>query len=94
MAALADAKAVKAGASEGAMYVMIDIRATGMTGREFAHELIERERIAVMPGESFGEAAAGHVRATLTLPDDQLVIALTRLAAFAEVQAPANAAAG
>ncbi len=45
---------------------VIDIRATGMSGRAFAHELIERERIAVMPGESFGDAAAGHVRATLT----------------------------
>ena len=88
--ALAGATSVRAAASEGAMYLMIDIRATGMSGREFAHDLIERERIAAMPGESFGDAAAGHVRATLTLPDDQLTEALTRLAAFAEARAMAR----
>ncbi|MFT4794209.1 MAG: arginine:pyruvate transaminase [Paracoccaceae bacterium] len=86
-AALAGATSARATASEGAMYLMIDIRATGMSGRDFAHDLIERERIAVMPGESFGNAAAGHVRATLTLPDDQLTEALTRLAGFAAARA-------
>lgn len=86
LSTLEGARSVRATGSEGAMYLMIDIRATGMSGREFAHELIERERIAVMPGESFGDAAAGHVRATLTLPDDQLVEALTRLSAFADAR--------
>jgi arginine:pyruvate transaminase len=92
MAALEGASAARAGASEGAMYVMIDIRATGMSGRDFAHELIERERIAVMPGESFGAAAAGHVRATLTLPDAALHDALARLAGFAAARAGARPA--
>jgi arginine:pyruvate transaminase len=84
--ALQGAPSVRATASEGAMYLMVDIRDTGMSGRDFAHELIEQERIAVMPGESFGDAAAGHVRVTLTLPDDQLAEALVRLAAFAEAR--------
>lgn len=82
--ALAGAQAARAGASDGAMYVMIDIRPTGLSGRDFAHLMLEEERIAVMPGESFGAAGAGHVRATLTLPDDQLDEALRRLAAVAE----------
>lgn len=67
----------------GAMYVMLDIRATGLSGRAFAERLLDEERIAVMPGESFGAAAAGHLRVALTRPDDELADALTRLLAFA-----------
>ena len=55
--------------SQGAMYIMLDIRSTEMDGVSFAHELLDTEKIAVMPGESFGEAASGHVRIALTLQD-------------------------
>lgn len=75
--------AVQVSPPEGAMYVMLDVRDTGMSGEEFAMALLERERIAVMPGESFGRAAAGHVRVALTIADDDMVAALRRLAAFA-----------
>ena len=50
----------------------------------FAMALLEEEKIACMPGESFGEAAAGHLRVALTIDDDQMVDALRRLRAFAE----------
>ena len=53
------------------MYIMLDIRSTGMNGISFAHELLDTEKIAVMPGESFGEAASGHVRISLTLDDEK-----------------------
>jgi arginine:pyruvate transaminase len=66
------------------MYVFLDIRATGMSGRAFARRLLEAERIAVMPGESFGPAAAGHLRVALTLGDAALADALGRLARFAD----------
>ncbi|MBF9047279.1 aminotransferase class I/II-fold pyridoxal phosphate-dependent enzyme [Rhodobacterales bacterium LSUCC0031] len=69
---------------QGAMYVMLDIRATGLSGDDFAARLLDAEQVAVMPGESFGRAAAGHVRVALTLPDDIFVTAITRLIGFAE----------
>ena len=72
----------------GAMYVMADIRATGLTGADFAARLLEQERIGVMPGESFGQAAAGHLRIALTLEDAALEAALMRLRAFAEALLP------
>ncbi len=56
---------------QGTMYIMLDIRSTGMSGMSFAHELLDTEKIAVMPGESFGEAASGHVRVSLTLDDEK-----------------------
>ncbi len=88
VAALAGS-AVQVSPPEGAMYVMLDIRATGMTGDAFAMALLEREKIAVMPGESFGKAAAGYVRVALTIDDDAMVAALRRLADFATRQAEA-----
>jgi arginine:pyruvate transaminase len=76
---------------DGAMYVMLDIRATGLDGTEFAERLLDETRVAVMPGESFGRAAGGHVRVALTLPDDSFTDALDRMIAFARRAARALA---
>ena len=72
---------------QGAMYLMLDIRATGMTGEAFAMALLERHGIAVMPGESFGKAAAGHVRVAMTVADEVFVSALAQLVSFAAERA-------
>ncbi|GKY89798.1 pyridoxal phosphate-dependent aminotransferase [Sinisalibacter aestuarii] len=69
--------------AQGAMYLLLDIRATGLSGQDFAERLLDAERIAVMPGESFGQAAAGHVRVAMTVADDLFEDALARLIAFA-----------
>lgn len=68
---------------DGAMYVMLDIRRTGLSGLDFANRLLDSHAIAVMPGESFGTAAAGHIRVALTVPDDVLADALATIARFA-----------
>jgi len=81
--ALAGSQAIRAIPSAGAMYVMLDIRATGLSGNAFAERLLEEERIAVMPGESFGAPAAGHLRVAMTIPDADFAEAMARLAAFA-----------
>ncbi|MDE3080636.1 MAG: aminotransferase class I/II-fold pyridoxal phosphate-dependent enzyme [Paracoccaceae bacterium] len=85
---LQGSNAIRTIPSSGAMYLMLDIRATGLSGNAFANKLLDEERIAVMPGESFGDASAGHLRVALTIADDQFEEALTRLAAFAERQLP------
>ena len=71
---------------QGAMYAMLDIRATGLTGEEFANGLLDSAHIAVMPGESFGAAAAGHIRVAMTVDDARYVDALKQLVAFAQTQ--------
>lgn len=85
--AVADAPGIRALPPMGGMYLMLDIRGTGLSGTAFAARLLEAERIAVMPGESFGEAAAGHVRVALTVPEAALVSALARIADFARALA-------
>ena len=68
--------------SDASMYVMADIRRTGLSGDAFAERLLDEHLIAVMPGESFGVAAAGHVRIALTVEDDVLLRAISGLADF------------
>lgn len=66
--------------SSATMYLMADIRATGMSGESFADHLLDTAHIAVMPGESFGQAAAGHIRIALTVEDSRLLSAAERIA--------------
>jgi len=89
MARLGGQQVLRAVPPEGAMYVMVDIRGTGMTGTGFAEALLDEMQVAVMPGESFGAAAAGHVRVALTLPDETFETAIDRLMAFAAARAEA-----
>jgi arginine:pyruvate transaminase len=79
MRLLAGQNVVRAVPSGGAMYVMLDVRATGLSGEAFAERLLDEARIAVMPGESFGAAAAGHVRVALTIPDEGFAMAFARI---------------
>ncbi|WP_425082728.1 pyridoxal phosphate-dependent aminotransferase [Ruegeria profundi] len=78
--------------ADGAMYLMLDIRATGLTGEGFANALLDKHAIAVMPGESFGTAAAGHVRVAMTIDDDRFETALKTICAFASEMAGQQAA--
>ncbi|MEL7132239.1 MAG: pyridoxal phosphate-dependent aminotransferase [Pseudomonadota bacterium] len=73
--------------AQGAMYLMLDIRATGLSGDAFANGLLDQHQIAVMPGESFGIAAAGHIRVAMTIDDAAFEGALRTLVTFAEAQA-------
>ncbi len=59
--------AVSARMPEGGMFVMVDVRATKLSGEEFAWKLLDDHNIGVMPGESFGKGGAGHVRIALTV---------------------------
>ncbi len=67
----------------GAMYVMLDVRQTGLTGEEFANRLLDEKHIAVMPGGSFGSEAAGHVRVAMTIEDSAFEKALKDICTFA-----------
>ncbi len=68
--------------ADGAMYVMLNIRATGLSGEDFANQLLDTHHIAVMPGESFGKAAAGHIRVAMTIDDERYAEALRNLCEY------------
>ncbi|MGX9353880.1 pyridoxal phosphate-dependent aminotransferase [Roseobacteraceae bacterium S113] len=85
---LAQQQVVRAIPPQGAMYLMLDIRPTGLSGEDFANRLLDTHHIAVMPGESFGAAAAGHIRVAMTIPDEDFAKALNQVLAFAASLCP------
>ncbi len=68
--------------SEGGMYVMLDVSAIEPDDEKFAWAFLDKENVGVMPGSSFGEAAAGHIRISLCQPEPLLQEAAQRLRRF------------
>lgn len=68
---------------QAGMFLLADVRNTGLTGEEFALQLLDEEQVAVMPGEAFGEQINGFVRISLTVPDDTIRVACERICRFA-----------
>jgi aminotransferase len=72
----------------GAFYAFPDIRRFGLSSKEFAYRLLEEESVAVVPGNAFGEAGEGCVRACYATSYEQLEIAMDRMASFVKRLAP------
>lgn len=66
------------------MFLLADIRKTGLSGEAFALGLLEKEKVAVMPGEAFGEQINGFIRISLTVNDETLAVACERIKRFAD----------
>jgi len=81
---LADAPNCRANPPEGGMFVLLDIRPTGLSAYEFALALLEQEHVAILPCDGFGPSAAGHLRIALSAPDERLAEAGDRIVRFAQ----------
>jgi arginine:pyruvate transaminase len=68
---------------QGGMFVMVDVRRTGLGADAFARRLLAEGLVLVLAGDAFGGAAAGHVRLSLTAPDERLAEACDRIGRFA-----------
>jgi aminotransferase len=66
----------------GAFYVFPDIRATGLTSREFSLKLLEQKQVACVPGPAFGPSGEGHIRCSYATGLPQIKIAMERIADF------------
>ena len=66
----------------GAFYVFPCIKEFGMTSEEFATRLLEEERVAVVPGDAFGDCGEGYLRISYAYSLDALKAALGRLDHF------------
>lgn len=70
------------GEPKGAFYAFPYIGGTGMSDEEFAEKLLFEEKVAVVPGSSFGAAGNGYVRCAYCTAYDQLEEALVRMERF------------
>ena len=68
----------------GAFYVFPCIKSTGMSSEEFCQTLLDEERVAVVPGNAFGESGEGFVRVSYAYSIENLQAALERIAKFVE----------
>lgn len=84
VATLAGSAAVSVHMPEGGMFVMADVRPTGLSGVDFAWRLLDECGVVVMPGESFGSRGAGHLRLALTVEVDVMTEACRRIRSLAE----------
>src|SRR5712692_10219294 len=75
---------------EGGMFVLLDIRGSGLGSEEFAAMLLDREAVAVLPCDGFGPSAVGHLRISLTVADAQLKEAGERIVRLARQLAGRN----
>lgn len=67
----------------GAFYALVDLRETGMNGRDLALSLLREKRVATAPGDTFGKVLAeGFVRISLASSDDDVAEGCRRLIAF------------
>jgi aminotransferase len=66
-------------APRGAFYAFPDISSTGLTADEFTERLIREEHVAVVPGDAFGAAGAGHIRCAYCTAYEKIEEALTRI---------------
>jgi len=80
---LADAPNCRAIPPEGGMFVLFDVRGTGLGAENFARELLLAEDVALLPCAGFGPSAVGHLRIALTVPEPRLEEAGRRIVRFA-----------
>ena len=66
----------------GAFYVFPNISRFGMTSEEFARSLLEKERVAVVPGTAFGECGEGFLRISYAYSIEDLKKALGKIQKF------------
>ena len=67
---------------KGAFYIMPSVAHLHMTGEEFASRLLEEEKVAVVPGDAFGESGEYFVRCSYATSMEQLSEAVRRMEAF------------
>jgi aminotransferase len=68
----------------GAFYAFPSISATGLSDEAFAEMLLMEERVAVIPGSTFGACGIGHVRACYAQSYELIEEALKRMRRFVE----------
>ena len=66
----------------GAFYVFPCIKSTGFGSNEFCERLLEEEKVAVVPGNAFGESGEGFVRCSYAYSVEQITEALRRIERF------------
>lgn len=69
---------------EAGMFMLVDVRRTGLSSMDFAWQLFRQTGVSVLDAQAFGASAEGFVRISFTVADDDLKEACKRIAGFVE----------
>ena len=68
----------------GAFYIFPCIKRFGMSSDEFAHRLLQEEKIAIVPGTAFGDSGEGYLRVSYAYSLEDLQKAISRIRRFVD----------
>jgi aminotransferase len=68
----------------GAFYIFPDIRSSGLSSRDFSLGLLEKKKVACVPGPAFGPSGEGFIRCCYATSLDQIKTAMERISDFLE----------
>lgn len=66
----------------GAFYAFPSIKSTGMSSQEFCEKLLQSKKVAVVPGDAFGESGEGFIRISYSYSVEHIKTALQRIQEF------------
>ena len=66
----------------GSFYAFPNISSTGLDSKQFAFQLLEREKVACVPGSAFGPSGEGFLRCCFATALDRIEVAVKRMERF------------
>jgi arginine:pyruvate transaminase len=69
---------------DAGMFMLIDVRGTGLSGYDFMCELYRAERVSVLDGGAFGKGTSGFVRVCFATDEARLRQAIVRIRRFVD----------
>lgn len=81
-AALAQVPELKVEHPAAGMFILVDVRGTGLSASEFSWGLFREEAVSVLDASAFGGSLTGFVRISYTLGENELAAACTRIRRF------------
>ena len=67
---------------KGAFYAFPALDGTGLSSMDFARTLLEKEQVAVVPGNAFGDCGEGFIRCSYAASSGDIIEALNRMDRF------------
>lgn len=75
---------LKCHAPRGSFYAFPEVTSSGLDGKAFAQNLLQQEKVAVVPGIAFGANGHNHVRACFATSYEQIIEACDRIERFVQ----------
>lgn len=81
---LANIPGLRCALPQAGMFMLLDVRASGMSSNDFAWGLFRATGVSVLDAQAFGPSAQGFLRMGLVVDDARLIEACNRIRAYAQ----------